>query len=263
MLAVLHILQRKRKEDKLNFIEECGWKQSHFSIRRKMINIKNVSKSFNGELIINNLSLEIPDGKITCLVGKNGSGKTTLIRLISGIYKPTSGAIAVSDNHIGVLLGGDVRLYDKLTGFENLKYFADLRNVSQKDFKKRCEFLSEKLNFKSFMHKRAEYYSRGMKQKIIFAISVIHNPSLILLDEPSTGLDITAACDVVNFINFCKESGKTVLISTHSFSEISDLSDRIAIIKNGTIVSCMETKDFFHSSDYNEKLNRLVKAMED
>lgn len=228
-----------------------------------MIEIKNISKSFKDNTVIDNLSLTVKSSHITALVGKNGSGKTTLMRLISGLLKPDCGTIFCDNKDLGILIGGDVHLYENLSGYENLEYFALLHNMSKKDFYSRYYELTEILKFNDFINERTSLYSRGMKQKIAFASAIIHNPSTILLDEPSTGLDILTASDVINFIKYCKDERKTILISTHNISEIADLSDTIAILSNKKIISQSSCKDFFADCNKEEKLIKLRNILEE
>lgn len=228
-----------------------------------MIEIKNISKTFKENTVINNLSLTAKSSQITALVGKNGSGKTTLMRLISGLLKPDSGTILCDRKNLGILIGGDVNLYENLTGYENLKYFAFLHNMSKKDFCSRYYELNEILKFNDFINERTSLYSRGMKQKIAFASAIIHNPNTILLDEPSTGLDILTASDVISFIKYCKDNSKTILISTHNISEIADLSDNIAILSSKKIILQSNSNDFFADCKKEEKLIKLRNILGD
>ena len=224
-----------------------------------MVKINSLCKKLNNNTIISNLSLELNDGSITALVGKNGCGKTTLVRLISGILKADSGNIYINkDDSIGVLLGGDVSLYNKLTGFENIEYFAKMRGMSRVQIKNRCDELAELLNFKPYMHQKTEYYSRGMKQRIAFAIAVMHNPKILLLDEPSTGLDIGTSMDVIKLIKLCKVENRTVLISTHHITEIFYLSDYIAIMQDGRITEHVNNEIFFKGLNIEKGLEKLI-----
>lgn len=224
-----------------------------------MIYIDSVSKRIKGKTIIDRLSLSLPEGKITALVGKNGCGKTTLIRLISGVLTPDSGRIySDCSNTIGVLFGGEVSLYNKLTGLENIEYFAKLRGLTAEQFAARCDDLAELLEFGGFMNQKTEGYSRGMKQKIAFAIAVIHDPQVLLLDEPSTGLDITTSIDVIKLINRSRNENKTVLISTHNIAEILHLSDRVAIMKNGNIKMCEDKATLFGEMNMESALTKLA-----
>ena len=213
-------------------------------------------------MVINKLNLQINSGEITALVGHNGAGKTTLIRLISGIYKPDSGKIEVSNgSKIGVLLGGDINLYGNLTGYEIIKYFGLLNGLTSTKINERINILDDILKFSTFIKKRAFTYSRGMKQKIGLVISIIHDPDILLLDEPSTGLDLEAANDVITFIKYLKSNNKTILIATHNIFEISDLSDNIAFISKGKINDVIATKEFFENCPPDEKNAYLIQAM--
>ena len=201
-----------------------------------MINITNLNKTFSNNIVINNLNLKIENSEITALVGFNGAGKSTLIRIIAGLYKQDSGSITMPPNtKIGVLLGGDVSLYKNLTGYELIQYFGKLYGLENNTIKEQIEKLDKILHFNDFINKQSYTFSRGMKQKIALVISIIHNPDILLLDEPSTGLDLEATNDVINFIKYLKSQEKTILIATHNIFEISDLSDSIAFISGGKI----------------------------
>ena len=146
-----------------------------------MIDIINLTKTFNGHPILNNLNLTIESGEITALVGKNGAGKSTLIRSISGLLKPDSGEIQIKNNsQIGILMGGEVNLYRNLTAYEIIHYFGSLHGMKKKDINKKMAELDEVLNFKNFINQKAYTFSRGMNQKVAFIISLIHNPDILL-----------------------------------------------------------------------------------
>lgn len=227
-----------------------------------MINIINLNKRFSDNIVISNLNLKIEDGIITALVGINGAGKSTLIRILAGLYKQDSGTIIMNPKtKIGVLLGGDVSLYKNLTGYEIIQYFGKLYGLNKNAIDDRINNLDSILHFSDFINKQAHTYSRGMKQKVAFAISIIHNPDILLLDEPSTGLDLEATNDVINFIKYLKNQEKTILIATHNIFEISDLSDTIAFIAQGKIYKKVATKEFFEKCPNDEKSAYLISTM--
>lgn len=229
-----------------------------------MIRIINLTKKFSDNTVINNLNLTINSGEITALVGHNGAGKSTLIRLISGLYKSDSGKIEMDSNtKIGVLLGGDINLYGNLTAYEIIQYFGKLHGVDDVTLSQQIDLLDGVLKFKDFLNKRASTFSRGMKQKIGLVISIIHDPDIFLLDEPSTGLDLEASNDVINFIKYLKSQNKTILIATHNIFEISDLSDSIAFINEGKIQKKVVTKIFFESCPSDEKNAYLIYNMKE
>ncbi|MBQ7542922.1 MAG: ATP-binding cassette domain-containing protein [Clostridia bacterium] len=212
-----------------------------------MINLSNVCKSFGKTQVIKNVSFSAQSGQITGFIGANGSGKTTTMRLISTILKPDSGSIVVDGADVlrepnaarkkmGVLFGGDVSLYNRLTAWENILYFAKLQGMDEDEAAERIKVLSNLLDMDRYLFRRVQGFSRGMRQKVAFAKSIVHDPSTILLDEPSTGLDIYSIRDVQDFILTCKEQGKTVLVSTHNMHEIERLCDNLVIISDGRII---------------------------
>lgn len=227
-----------------------------------MIEITNLNKKFNDNPVINNLNLSVGSGEITALVGKNGAGKSTLIRLISGLLKPDSGKIDIGENSkIGVLLGGDVSLYGNLTAYEIIRYFGQLHKIGETEINKQIDILDGILKFKHFINNRAYTFSRGMKQKIALVISIIHDPDILLLDEPSTGMDLEASNDIIDFVKYLKTKNKTILIATHNIFEISDLSDSIAFLINGKIQEKTKTKDFFKNCPHDEKSSYIINAI--
>lgn len=214
-----------------------------------MIRIENISKSFKNITVINNLSLTVKDGEVVALIGKNGAGKTTLMRLIGGILTPNNGKICFDKEpaKIGILLGGDANLYPYLTAREIIEFFARLNGMSQTDIERGFEEVIPMLSMSDFIDRRLDSFSRGMRQKTAFAISIFHNPDILLLDEPSTGLDILASKEVIDFINLCKRKNKTILMSTHNVSEISMVADKIAIMNNGKIEKIIDNKYTYSS----------------
>lgn len=239
-----------------------------------MISISNVSKSFGKSKIIKDISFVAEAGKITGLIGANGSGKTTTMRLISTILKPDCGTIlvdgvdAINDpagarKNLGVLFGGDVSLYNRLSAWENIMYFAKLQGMSDDEAEQRIKILSNLLDMDKFLFKRVTGFSRGMRQKVSFAKSIVHNPSVILLDEPSTGLDIYSIRDVQNFILTCKEQGKTVLVSTHNMHEIERLCDNLVIIADGQIVRNGTKEEILKNEGTNDVMEMFFKIAED
>jgi len=212
-----------------------------------MIKLSNINKTFKDRQVINDISFEIKPGNIVALIGVNGAGKSTLVRLISTLYKQDTGKIIVDGidslkypvavrRKIGVLLGGDVALYNLLTARENILYFAELQGVSSKEANARLKELTEMFQMQDYIDRRVDKFSRGMKQKVAFARALIHSPKILLLDEPSTGLDIESIQTIRSFIRACKQEGKTILLSTHNVSEM-ELCDEYIFLKNGRISS--------------------------
>lgn len=209
-----------------------------------MIEVKEVTKRFGKKTVLDGITFSANAGEVTGLIGANGSGKTTLMRIISGIYKPDSGTSYVCGlnsatdtqavrSKLGVMLGGDVSLYERFTAYENIDYFARLYGMSRTESYESIIKLSAIFKMDDYLYRRTEGFSRGMRQRVAFARSIVHNPEVILLDEPSTGLDIYSIGDVKGFIMSCKNAGKTILLSTHNIDEMQTLCDKLIIIDSG------------------------------
>lgn len=212
-----------------------------------MIEVKGLSKSFKEVKAVDDLSFRVNPGEVVGLLGENGAGKTTTLRMIATMLKPTDGTVTVNEydllkepnkirREIGILFGGEVGLYDRLTARENIKYFADLNGMDDKDARESIERLTRLLGMEEFIDRRVGKFSRGMKQKVAIARSIVHNPGLMLFDEPTIGLDVTASRIVQDFILSCKEQNKAIVFSSHSMQEVEKLCDRIIIIHKGRIV---------------------------
>ena len=212
-----------------------------------MIRLENVSKKFNDKFIIDTISFTAKKGQITGLIGHNGAGKTTIMRLIASILQPSSGdiyidAIKVSPHsreikqRLGVLFGGDASLYPNLTGKEQIQYWGRLRGLNHKMLEDQICKLDAFLHFTSFMQRQAHTYSRGMRQKISIAKAFIHNPDILILDEPTTGLDIGTTLGIHRLLGYLKAQNKTIILSTHNIYEIEKLFDALIILKNGRII---------------------------
>lgn len=213
-----------------------------------MVELKNITKKFGNTIAVNNISFSAKDGCITGIIGSNGSGKSTTMRLIATLLKQDSGSISINGtdtllqpnvarSQIGILLGGDVSLYERLTARENIMYFAQLQGLTSEKATNEIKRLSDLLGMNDFLDRRVAGFSRGMRQKVAFVRSIIHSPDVLLLDEPSTGLDINSISDVQNFILYCKSVGKTILLSTHNAHEMNMLCDNLVLIDKGKILA--------------------------
>lgn len=212
-----------------------------------MVNILNLSKSFKTIKAVDNISFKVNKGEIVGLLGENGAGKTTTLRMLATMLKPTGGTASVNDydiikdpgrvrGEIGILFGGEVGLYDRLTARENIKYFAELNGMSKSEMEQSIDYLIEMLDMKEYIDRRVGKFSRGMKQKVAIARSIVHKPTVMLFDEPTAGLDVTASRIVQDFILKCKEDNKAIVFSSHSMNEVERLCDRIVIIHKGKIL---------------------------
>lgn len=214
---------------------------------------------------VRNVSFRCAKGEVLGLLGPNGAGKTTTLRMLSTALKPDEGTITISGADIvkKPLLGrksigflsGSTGLYGRLTVKENIEYFAKLHGMSKNDIAARCEELFTLLDMHKFIDKRAENLSTGMKQKANIARAVVHRPAVVVLDEPTTGLDIMTTQTVIEFIKGLKANGTPVIFSTHHLDEVALLCDRVAVINEG--ISCFDgTVNEFKQAGNSEELNQ-------
>ena len=197
---------------------------------------------------VRGVDFAIEAGELFGLLGPNGAGKTTTIKMLITLLIPTAGkatvlGLDVVENarevrkRIGYVFGGERGVYERLSGYDNLRYFAELYGVPPRDQKRRIEELLELVGLKGREHERAEGYSRGMKQRLHVARGLLHDPEVLFLDEPTIGLDPVGARDVRAMIASLTDAGKTVLLTTHYMVEADALCDRIAVITKGAIVA--------------------------
>jgi ABC-2 type transport system ATP-binding protein len=197
---------------------------------------------------VRGIDFQVQKGELFGLLGPNGAGKTTTIKMLITLLIPTAGTarvlgIDVVQNpnevrkRIGYVFGGERGVYERLSGYDNLRYFAELYGVPPGKQKQRIEELLELVGLRGREHERAEGYSRGMKQRLHVARGLLHDPEVIFLDEPTIGLDPVGARDVRATIASLTEAGKTVLLTTHYMFEADALCDRIAVISHGEIVA--------------------------
>ena len=209
---------------------------------------REMGKDFQGSTVdaVAGVSFTCQPGRIFSLLGPNGAGKTTTLRMISTMLKPTSGSIEVDGfdvvrepekvrKRLGFLTGS-TKLYHRLTANELVKYYADLHGVDRESFQRRRDEIFTLLDMHSFANQRIGKLSTGMKQKVSIARTIIHDPSVMVFDEATAGLDVVASRGIVELIRNARERGKTVLFSTHRMGEVSQLSDDLAIIHKGKLL---------------------------
>lgn len=196
---------------------------------------------------LDGVDLSIPSGEMFGLLGQNGAGKTTITRILSTVLLPTSGSAqifgldvvkSVRDirPRIGLVFGGERGLYWRLSGYDNLQYFADLYRVPPHVAKRRIPELLELVGLTDRANERIEGYSRGMKQRLHIARGLIHDPELLFLDEPTIGLDPLAARGLREVIRNLNQQGKTIFLTSHYMFEIDALCNRVAIMNKGKIL---------------------------
>ncbi|MBU0756756.1 MAG: ABC transporter ATP-binding protein [Nanoarchaeota archaeon] len=210
------------------------------------IELTNISKSFGRNRILSRLNLTINKGEIYGLIGPSGCGKSTLMKILLGIYEPDSGKISINDrdyteniakirNFVGFTTQEN-SFYGKLTVYENMRYYANLYSLKRKKMRDHLETILRDVELFSARKTLADNISGGMKRRLDFAISLIHDPDILVLDEPTTGLDPLLVAQFWQVVRKVQERGKTVLVSSHIFSEIEESCTKVGIMNKGTIV---------------------------
>lgn len=201
---------------------------------------------------VRDVSLSVAPGKVLAFLGPNGAGKTTTIKMIAGLIRPDAGWVRIAgyDPHrqpqalrgVGAVLEGNRNLYWRLTPLENLEYFGVLRQMSRRAAKQRGEMLLAEFGLLEKRKVPVRKLSRGMQQKVAIAVALIHEPQLLLLDEPTLGLDVESGETVKGLIRQVVASGCGILLTTHQLTVAEELSDRVAVIRQGEIVAEASTQ---------------------
>jgi sodium transport system ATP-binding protein len=195
---------------------------------------------------VNNVSFTCKPGEIYGLLGVNGAGKTTTLRILATMLRPTGGSAEIAGHDIVTapervranigFLSTATALYGRLTAREFIEYFARLNGMPEDRLRGRTDSLLQILGITEFANGRCDKLSTGMKQRVSIARSVVHDPAVMIFDEPTLGLDVLSSRDIVQFIRQCRAEGKTVIFSSHVMSEVEKLCDRIGIIHNGQLL---------------------------
>ena len=217
-----------------------------------MIEARNLTKTFKDKkrgLIraVDDVSFTCRPGQIYGLLGANGAGKTTTLRLLATLLQPTSGAATIAGHDVATapnevranvgFLAASTALYGRLTAREMITYFGRLNSMGDADLKARLKQLADELDMHEFLDRRCDKFSTGMKQKTSIARTLIHDPVVMIFDEPTLGLDVMTARSIVKFVRDCRNRGKTVIYSTHVMAEVEKLCDVIGIIHGGRLVA--------------------------
>lgn len=207
-----------------------------------MIKLSKVTKAFKNKTVINNIDLDINEGEIIAIIGPNGSGKTTLFNLIMENIHADKGEVEIKvDGHIlkdkveklskmGFLQSDSV-LTKYLSGYDHLKFLANIHNKTEKDIKNIILFF----DLEEFIHNKIQNYSLGMKQRLLVSLAVIHNPKILVFDEPFNGIDYENSNKLKKLFDIYKKRGCTIVFSSHTLSDIDRISDRVIFLKEGII----------------------------
>jgi len=243
-----------------------------------MIQVDHLGKEFRGRKdgsvrAVDGISFCCQPGQVYGLLGANGAGKTTTLRLLATILEPTFGSATVAGYDIQKdpqkvranigFLSTATALYGRLTAAEMVEYFGQLCGLDRATAHGRANTLFQRLDMDGFRDRRCESLSTGMKQRVSIARTLIHDPPVMIFDEPTAGLDLISARTITGFIRECREKGKTVLFSTHVMREAEKLCDRIGIIHNGVLKaegSLQELREQYGQDDLEEIFLHAVRA---
>jgi ABC-2 type transport system ATP-binding protein len=211
-----------------------------------MLKLINLVKKFGSFIAVNNINLELSPGDFFGFIGQNGAGKTTTIKIITGLYTATSGKVLINGIDISndpvkakSLIGyipDQPFLYEKLTGREFLFFSGGLYSIPKNKLKQKIDQTIDALQIGAWIDKRTEEYSQGMKQRIVIASALLHDPALLVVDEPMIGLDPQSSLAVKNLLSQCAAKGTAIFMSTHSLHVAEELCSRFGIIKDGVMI---------------------------
>src|SRR3989344_1942548 len=230
-----------------------------------MISIKNISKKYGGDTVVDSVSLDVRNGIIFGFMGQNGSGKTTTMKMIVGITSPTSGTVEIDGVPLGDMsvhekigyMPEAPYFYDRLTGLEFLRFSGELFRAGKKSDSKYDELL-KKVGLYDARDKAIQMYSKGMKQRLGFAQALVNDPRYVFLDEPLDGLDPIGRREIKEMIKSLKASGTTVFFNSHILYDTEELCDEIGIIDKGALLYCGPVKEFCANGRLEEKFIALV-----
>ena len=210
------------------------------------MDIKNITKSYGEITALSNFSLSLKKGEVLGLLGPNGAGKTTLISILSGTVKDFSGTVTFKEknlfldrtlkNHLGIV-PQDMAFYEDLNALDNLMFWGGLYDISRSVLKQRTREMLELVGLGSRAKDPVKKYSGGMKRRLNVAIGMIHNPELLLLDEPTVGIDVQAKVNILEIIKKVGEQGTSVIFTTHQLAEVEEICSRIAVMDKGTVLA--------------------------
>ncbi|WP_099468013.1 ABC transporter ATP-binding protein [Konateibacter massiliensis] len=214
-----------------------------------------INKSYGKRQVLYEVSLAIPEGKIYGLLGPSGCGKTTLVKIISGILTPDKGTVMVNNQRMPSLeimgqigyMAQAAALYPTLTGYENLKFFGRLYGLKGKELNERISHVAALVNLTDDLQRRADNYSGGMKQRLSLGIALLPNPKVLILDEPTVGIDPLLRQDIWSELYSLSEQGVTILVTTHVMDE-AERCHELAMMRNGQILATGTAAELKHTA---------------
>jgi len=226
-----------------------------------MLQIQQLSKKYKGAeyYSVSNLDLNIEDGEIFGILGPNGAGKTTLISMLCSLIKPTSGSFSINGlnytnnkQELKQLIGivpQEYALYPSLTAYENLHYFGSMYGLKGKELKNNIHDYLEKLGLSDFKDKKIEVFSGGMKRRINLIASILHEPKMLFLDEPTVGVDVQSKNVIIEHLQQLNKKGTTIVYTSHHLNEAEKFCTRVAIIDHGKIIIKGKPSELINSNE--------------
>jgi ABC-2 type transport system ATP-binding protein len=210
-----------------------------------MIQLENVSKLYHNTIAVKDMNLQIDKGEIVGIIGHNGAGKSTILKMMAGLIEPTSGSVRVLGHDVqkeGIRIKQQIGylpeespLYEAMTAQQYLLFFSELYKLPRSKALSRIDYLLDSLDLPE-KNKLTGEFSKGMKRKVAIARTLLHDPKLLILDEPNSGLDPLTSFFILNFLKTLKSEGKTIVLSAHNLFHVETICDRVGIIKNGRLL---------------------------
>jgi len=211
-----------------------------------LIEVRGVNKKYRGRKALKDITFDVREGEVLGIIGPNGAGKTTLISLLATINRPESGSIHISGvdilkdpGKIRASLGyvpQENALYPMLTAYENLDFWAGIYGVDKKVKKEKIDFVLRLLRLEDRKDDKVRTFSGGMKKRLNIAASLLHDPGILIMDEPTAGVDILSRVTIADLILELKKSGRTIIITSHHVDDLEDICDRIIVLREGNLL---------------------------
>ena len=228
-------------------ILNTAWSPDLRPYGKPMISLRGVTKLYDKSLAVKDLELEVSDGEIMGIIGHNGAGKTTTLKMIVGLIEPSAGHIEVMGRDVAKestyikrfigYLPEESPLYENMTVQEYLLFFSELYQMAKREAQDRIDLLLGSLSLLE-QHKLTGELSKGMKRKVAIARTLLHDPRILILDEPNAGLDPLTSFFIINYLKGMRDQGKTILLSAHNLFHVEYICDRVAILKSGRLIVC-------------------------
>ncbi len=211
-----------------------------------MIDVKNVSKAYGKQQVLEGLTFQVRPGEVYALLGPNGAGKTTTLRILAALVRPSRGEVRVAGvdplkepleakRRLGLVNGG-MGVYDRLTGLENLLLFGEIHGLRGRALAEAVDWVTDLLALEETLARPAMALSTGMRKKLVIARAILHRPQVLLLDEATAGLDVFARRALLDFVKAYRDLGHTLLYSTHVMAEAEEVADRVGFLYQGRLV---------------------------